>query len=322
MRFAALCGIAIFTSALAISADGPTFDAASVKLAGPDVRPPNTMTGGPGTNDPGRFRAPRIEMLSLLTRAFDVSMDQIVGPAWTRDFMSGNYYTIDATIPPGATKKQFHQMLQNLLVERFHLVFHHETRNFPGYELVVDKGGPKFKEVTPTPNVDPNAIPDMRTMLNGPRGADGFPNLPPGPQTMSQAGRGGQQRTKYQERSMAEFVSNLGFLIGNSQGKAVMDGYPQPRVVDKTGLTGKYTFVLEFYIAGAANSVVGLAALVLRGADSAAAQSPPVASEPDGGLPNIFTALQKQLGLRLDKVAAVPLDTVVVDSVDKVPTAN
>jgi uncharacterized protein (TIGR03435 family) len=315
MRLAALCGIAIFTSALAISADGPTFDAASVKLAGPDVPPPWAITGGPGTNDPGRFRAPRSNMLNLLSRAFDVSMDQIVGPAWTRDVTSMSYYTIDATIPPDTTKEQFHQMLQSLLVERFHLVFHHETRDFPGYELVVDKGGPKIKEVTPTPNVDPNAPMDMRAVLSGPHGADGFPNLPPGPQTMTQVGRGGQTRTKYQERTMTEFISNLGFLIGGSQGKGVLDGFPQPRVADKTGLTGKYTFVLEYYNAGMA----GLSAM--PAAPDPGAASPPVAGEPDSG-PNIFTAIQKQLGLRLDKTAAVPLDVIVVDSVDKVPTAN
>jgi uncharacterized protein (TIGR03435 family) len=189
--------------------------------------------------------------------------------------------------------------------------------HFPGYDVVVDKGGPKFKEVTPTPNVDPNAPVDMRAMLNGPRGADGFPNLPPGPQMTTQSSRGGQTRTKYQERTMAQFVSNLGFIIGSSQGKSVTDGFLQPRVVDKTGLTGKYTFILEYYNAGMAN----LAVLLPPRADSDAS-SPPVASEPQGDLPNIFTAIQKQLGLRLDKVADVPLDVIVVDSVDKLPTAN
>jgi uncharacterized protein (TIGR03435 family) len=252
-------------------------------------------------------------MLSLLTRAFDVSMDQIVGPAWTRDFMSGNYYTIDATIPPGATKKQFHQMLQNLLVERFHLVFHHETRGFPGYELVVDKGGPKIKEVTPNPNAAP---PDARALLDAPKGADGFPDIR-GSRVMSGGNvRTGQRRDKYQEQTMAQFVSNLGFRIGAAQGKGAIDGYLQPRVVDKTGLTGKYTFILEYY--NQTNANVG--ALLPR--PDASAQSPPAASDPDGSFPDIVTAIQKQLGLRLDKVAAVPLDVIVVDNVDKVPTAN
>ena len=58
-------------------ADGPTFDAASVKVTGPEVRPPYSITGGPSTNDPGRFRAPHITMTTLIQRAFNVSLDQI-----------------------------------------------------------------------------------------------------------------------------------------------------------------------------------------------------------------------------------------------------
>jgi len=45
------------------------------------------------------------------------------------------------------------------------------------------------------------------------------------------------------------------------------------------------------------------------------------ASEP-GGFPDIFVALQKQLGLRLDKSKDVPMDVIVVESLDKIPTAN
>jgi uncharacterized protein (TIGR03435 family) len=303
--------------AQAQAARGATFDAASVKVTGPEARPPWTITGGPGTTDPSMFRAAHVSMLYLLYTAFGVSTDQIAGPAWLRDVASWNHYAIDATIPAGATKDQFHQMLQNLLVQRFHLAFHHEARSFPGYELVVDKGGPKFSEVTPAPE-DPEAPPDPRALMSAPKGADDFPDVP-GSRQMSQNSRSsGQTRTKYQERTMAEFVSNLGFLIGSSQGKGVLDGFPQPRIIDKTGLTGKYTFILEYYNADMAR----VAALAAPGAGSdAGAASPPVASEAGGG-PDIFTAVRKQLGLRLDKVAAVPVDVIVVDSVDKVPTAN
>jgi uncharacterized protein (TIGR03435 family) len=256
-------------------------------------------------------------MSALLDRAFGVSSDQIAGPAWLRDVTSMNYYTIIATMAPDTTKAQFQMMLQNLLIERFHLVFHRETRNFPGYELVVDKGGPKFKEVTPTPEAAPSTSTDPRPTLSAPRGADGFPGVP-GPRTFSNLSQGGQTRTKYQERTIAEFVSNLGFLIGSSQGKGALDGFLQPRVVDKTGLTGRYTFILEYYSAGLAS----LSRLLPARTDSDAGNGSPRASEPDGGGPNIIAAIQKQLGLRLDKTVDVPLDVIVVESLDKVPTAN
>ena len=313
MRSITLFRIAFLVAGPTLSGEGPTFEAASVTLTGPEIRPPYTITGGPGTSDPGRFWAPRIPLFNLLSRAFGVFTDQIVGPAWLRDVVSANNFTVVATMPPDTTKEQFEKMLQNLLVERFHLVFHHETRNSPGYELVVDKGGPKFKEVAPTKDASPEQTPNIGATLNLPSSADGFPNLP-GPRTISQT-RGGLARTKYQERTMAEFVSNLGFLIGSSQGKSVLDGYLQPHVIDKTGLTGKYTFILEFYNAAFANLSAQLAA-------EKGIALPPAAGDPDDGGPTIFTAIQKQLGLRLNKTADVPVDVIVVENVDKVPTPN
>jgi len=266
------------------------------------------MAGGPGTNDPARFHAPRIDLFGLLPKAFGVSADQIVGPAWLRDVKS-NSYAIDATMAPNTTMEQFQAMLQNMLVERFHLVFHREKRNFPGYALVVDKGGPKLKEVPPTPDANPGAASGL---LSARQGSDGFPDVP-GPLTMTILSGGGLKRTKYQERTMADFISDLGFLMGSSEGRSVRDGFLQPRVADKTGLTGKYTFILEYYDPG--HTPAG-APLFSPGAFSTAP------SDPDGGGPSIFAAIQKQMGLRLDKTADIPVDVIVVESIEKVPTEN
>lgn len=317
MRLATFCSVIVFASGLPSYADGPTFDAASVKMADAGAKPPFTPTGGPGTNDPSRFSASREDMVGLLRRAFGVEQDQISGPAWFQDVArSRPSYSILATMPPDTTKEQFQRMLQNLLVERFHLVFHREARNFPGYELVVDKGGPKFKEVAPTPAAKPGEPRDPRAALGGPRGEDGFPVIP-GSTMINQLRPGGQARWKYQERTMAEFLLNLGILIQSSQGKNVLQGSVTPRVVDKTGLTGRYTFILEFYDASMANLSLG----GLRRAGDAGNEPPPPTSDPSGA-PNIFAAVQKQLGLRLDKTPDVPLDVIVVDSVDKAPTEN
>ena len=161
-------------------AEGPTFDAASVRISGPDVRPPYLITGGPGTNDPGRFTAPRIAMITLLQRAFGVNTDQFKGPAAVQAFATGVFYDVTATMPPDTTKEQFQMMLRNLLVERFHLVFHRDTANFTGYDLVVDKGGPKFKEVFPDPaaTVDPSQSVGASIMMSSGRGPGNFPEFP------------------------------------------------------------------------------------------------------------------------------------------------
>jgi uncharacterized protein (TIGR03435 family) len=317
MRLTGICSIAVFASGLANSAQGPTFDAASVKLS--TERPLSyTTTGGPGTNDPGRFHAPRIAMSALLARAFDVGTDQIAGPAWLRGVVSINYYAIDATMPSDTTKEQFQKMLQNLLAERFHLVWHRESRTFPGYALIVDKGGPKVKEAPPNKDAIPDTTPEPRTMASTPRGDDGFPDVP-GPHTITMGDSSGQTRVKYQERTMGEFASSLGFIIARSQGRGLLDNSPQPRVVDETGLAGKYTFILEYYNAAAGDAN---ASLLARPESQPGSGPLPSVGESGGGGLDVFTAIRKQLGLRLEKKADVPLGMIVVENVDKVPTSN
>ena len=137
-------------------------------------------------------------------------------------------------------------MLQNLLAERFHLVVHHETRNCPGYELVVAKGGPKLKEAIPDPQANAAAATQHLTHAK-----DGSIVLPPGPRTWVSA-RKGVQRVQYQERSMAELAASLGSFVSQERGADFRADQtaPRARVVDKTGLTGKYDFTLEYSCLG------------------------------------------------------------------------
>ncbi len=124
------------------------------------------MKGGPGTSDPGRISY-NYFLKSILMKAWDLPADQLAGPAWLSD--TSDYYAITATLPAGTSREQFQKMLQNLLIERFQIKLHHETRNFPGYELVVAPGGPKLKETTQDPDLAPgppglpNPIPMVRS---------------------------------------------------------------------------------------------------------------------------------------------------------------
>jgi uncharacterized protein (TIGR03435 family) len=258
-------------------------------------------------------------MLTLLTQAFGVRNDQISAPAWARE-CGPTFYEIQATMPPGATREQFQSMLQNLLAERFHLSVHHETRNFPGYELVVAKGGPKLKEVVPDPQANAAAATQHPTF-----GKDGRIVMPPGPQMIVSTSSGAQW-ARCQEKSMVDLAANLGDMVSEAlEADFLADATaPRARVIDKTGLTGKYDFSLEFYCAGCRGPRAIVATLPLLAA-RAQADSPPAAAanEPEGGgLPNIFAALEKQLGLKLEKVKDVPVDVIVIDRVDKVPTEN
>lgn len=92
---------------------------------------------------------------------------------------------------------------------------------------------------------------------------------------------------------VAEFMAIGQGLAGLTSQLSGRLGHP---VVDKTGLTGKYDFNVEF--SPESNVRAGLDAL-----------------------PDLATAVQQQLGLRLEKGKAM-LDVIVVDKAEKVPTAN
>jgi uncharacterized protein (TIGR03435 family) len=70
--------------------------------------------------------------------------------------------------------------------------------------------------------------------------------------------------------------------------------------MDKTGLTGQYDFVLQW------------------SPDEAAGESP--AATGTEQLPSLYTALQEQLGLKLESTKG-PVDTIVVDKVE-MPSEN
>ena len=190
-------------------------------------------------------------------------------------------------------------MLQSLLEEHLHLVIHHETRDFPGYDLMVSPTGLKVKEWV----ADPNA-PRVRGAFD----AHHFRNLAgPTGYTMVSAGvtnKLGVFRVS-SRLTMKEFAKHLGTLINFSD--ALPAGVETPQVSDKTGLTGVYDLRLMF--AGTS---------ILPGAPPSSEGD----SEPTIDVPNLFAALEKQFGLRLVKAKAVPVDVVVVDHADKVPTGN
>ncbi len=292
------------------------FDAASVKPAGPFV-PGTPVTsllprGGPGTDDPGRITYGRITLMGLLARAYEVQMDKIHGPGWLGD---GDMYSVAATMPPGTTKEQFQVMLQNLLAERFQMKLHHETRDFPGYELVVAAGGPKLKETTQDSGI---AEADIAMRVGNPF------QIPAGPGQRLRKGQG-TYSAQFQARTVAEFVKYLGDMLHDAAGEDA--GAPRARIVDKTGLSARYDFNVAFDCRGC-TGIAGLSAAVRAtlpmpgGRDAGEGPAAGAASEPGSGLPDIFTALDKQLGLKLVKVKAVPVDVLIVDHVEKAPTGN
>ncbi|MEO8368075.1 MAG: TIGR03435 family protein [Candidatus Solibacter sp.] len=94
------------------------------------------------TIDPGFISLKGMPLKPILMEAFKVRMDQIEGPAW----LETECFDIAARMPEGAAKDQLPALLQALLIQRFKLAARKETRTRPGYALLIDKDGPKFKE--------------------------------------------------------------------------------------------------------------------------------------------------------------------------------
>ena len=62
---------------------------------------------------------------------------RLSGPSWLN-----SDFEFVATYEPGATRSQFAQMMANVLVERFGLVFHVVSSEVNGFEMTVGKGAP------------------------------------------------------------------------------------------------------------------------------------------------------------------------------------
>jgi uncharacterized protein (TIGR03435 family) len=117
-----------------------SFETATIKpTANPD--PGKGYWNYPGQ---GRFSAHGLSLEFLIRMAWDVEANQLTGkPSW----LDSDYYDIEAkpeesvTLSPDELKPR----LQSLLIERFHLAAHFETKMARGYALVVAKGGPKLQ---------------------------------------------------------------------------------------------------------------------------------------------------------------------------------
>jgi len=290
-----------YASAFGQTADNLTFEVASVKPSPPPN--PNGMIffgpprGGPGTSDPGQITWTNAALMGILQTAYDVQIFQVTAPDW----MNTERYDIVAKVPAGATKAQVNVMWQNLLKERFGMVVHHESKEFPVDELTVAKGGSKLKE-TSDPNIEPF------TPVGGPPKFD---------------------KNGSPEMNGSGAIVMISLNANNPTARMTAKGLPLPDiatrlanllrrpVIDKTGLTGKYDFTLE-YSPDLAGIPLPPPPPGAPGPAPGAAATPGVASDPPTSIPS---AVEKQLGLKLTSTKG-KLDVIVVDRAEKVPTEN
>ena len=215
-------------------------------------------------------------------------------------------------MPPDTTFEHFQLMLRNLLSERFGLVFHHQTKDLMVDSLVVASGGAKIgKWTAPDPatgfSLTATASKSRPTGTTVPPGltldAKGFPVLPAGVSFGYEWTYASQWMVRATCRgcTMTEFTEYLGhgLIMRAWYDPAITPAYKLPLLVDRTGLAGKFNFTLEF------------GQLV-----------PPHMPHQAGEGLTLFTAIEKQLGLKVERGKKAPMDTIVVDKAQQIPTDN
>jgi uncharacterized protein (TIGR03435 family) len=174
-------------------------------------------------------------------------------------------------------------MIQAMLEDRLKLKVHHETKEQPVYALLVAKAGKLHEaqgECGPRPSTPPPP-PEPGKLPTAPCG--GFFMFP--------------GRLSGQKVGIAQFIESLSRFTGRI-------------VLDKTNLTGKYDIDLQYTPdAGQFPTPPG----------GGPAGLPPLPqADPNG--PSLFTALQEQLGLKLESQKG-PVEMMVIDHVER-PSEN
>jgi uncharacterized protein (TIGR03435 family) len=262
----------------------PAFDVASVKPSSPASNGHSLMMSE------GKFFTENQSLMGLIKFAYTLkSDDQLIGaPAW----VASKGFDIDAkedaafveaakTLSPEQRIAQIRLMVQALLQERFHLQVSRETRELPVYALVVAKGGPKMTAMPP---------PDLsRTSAPPPA---------PGDAPVRRRGSGIRSTGRGDLTGLAATMDLLTNVLSNQNETAGR------LVLDKTGLTGNYDWTLKWTPEKSESTVSG-------GSGNAGA---------DETGPSFFTAIQEQLGLKLESQKG-PVAVVVIAHVE-LPDAN
>jgi uncharacterized protein (TIGR03435 family) len=273
------------------------FDVASVKFnrSGPlpsGDKPNSNVPLGPGdtyAQTGGLFSATNYTVLNYIGFAYKLVGSELKDmlaqlPKWA---LTDRFDIQAKTERPNPTKDQMRVMLQALLADRFKLMIHYETQQRPILSLTLVKPTKTGGQLQPHSDASPCPVPTQsQTSLSEQTAtvAGGFPLVCGA--LMPLQGTPGRLRAGSRDVSMGQIVSFL-----NS-----MTGFDRP-IVDQTGLTGRYDFIIEF-----------------------TPQLPPSPGnstfQPDETGSTFLEALKDQLGLKLDSQTG-PVDVLVIDHIEE-----
>ena len=263
-------------------ADAPRFEVTSVRR---NMTDPKDGIQGPRRVEGQRFVSIGWPVRTVIAMAYGARPFQIVGaPEWTES----DFFDINATAADDTPANSILPMVRALLADRFKLRAHLERREMPVYALVVVHDGRLG------PGMKPTTVNCAQLRSDG-RAATGRPGqFPVCASRLTASGvANGTLALEMGEGGMSipAFIANL-YLSGVDR-----------LVIDRTGLTGDFDFLLQFAPPG-----------------SLAAASSDPGRAPLDDAPPLFDALQRQLGLKLQSERAL-VDVLVIDSIDQ-PTPN
>ena len=331
MRALALLATIFLTAAAAQTPAPLAFDVATIKEA-PPLDPAKMVSGGIRVGakiDGARAEYSFMSLHDLICKAYDIKPHQLTGPDWMRT----TRWEIQATLPEGAKTTDASGMLQTLLKDRFKLEVHKSNKEQNIYALVQGKGGHKMKESepeAPAPAVDAESpkeelakeakgAPQMGMTVNGEK------------MTMKQTGNGmvmkggemGQMKVtmnngmihmEFAKMTMAKLAEQLAPMVDRP-------------VFDETQLKGNYQVALELAMGDMMNMARKMGAPVgaggppgMGGPGGGGGPRPAESASDPGGASSVFTAVET-MGLKLQSKKG-PVDMIVVDHLEKIPTEN
>ena len=287
MRSASFVMLVCFAGGLTFgqtAAGIPEFEFADVHVSPPANTPFVAVRTGPVRD--GRYDVKTATMVNLISMAWGFTQDKVFGgPNW----LELDRFDLSAKVPPGTTPEIQKLMLQALLAQRFRLVAHEEKKPLPAWALVAGKK-PQLKEAAgtgePGCKVDaPSARVEGGSTIRMGEAVAASMGLP----ATLNLGPGGTLQFNCRNITMAAFVERLRAMPGGT------NLGPNP-ILDETGLKGNWNFDIRWSFATLPGSSVSEHVTV-------------------------SDAIEKQLGLRLEE-RQVPTSVIVVDSVNRTPSAN
>jgi uncharacterized protein (TIGR03435 family) len=314
---AAVCVMGQAPTAPAATAVTPlAFEVATIKLARPLQEQALSGKMHVGVNiDAGRVDIGGMSVSDLIGIAYKVKPHQISGPDW----LAVDRFDIVAKIPEGVDKDKVPEMMQALLADRFKLAFHRENKDHAIYALVVGKNGPKLKESPPDPeppkegDAPPKEEKGGMTINNG---NDSMRIKQTNNGAVINSGANGTTRMTMEDGHMKMELSKM-TMEGLA---AVISRFVDKPVMDMTDLKGNFQMALALTMEDLQNVARAQGMQMPGGTPGGSSGSQPAdaASTPAGS--SIFSSVQ-QMGLRLEAHKA-PVETIIIDHLEKAPTEN